>query len=87
LLKDSNLEGKEIWYITAPASVPLSSIKEFSLQGVEENKEILSYNGDEYALVPDASEAMAHTKVMVPNGPGNDYLAGRHAYTNTIFHR
>lgn len=84
LLQDSNLQGKEVWYITAPASVPLSTIKEFSLQGVEEHKEILSYNGDDYAFVPDASEARAHTKIMVLSGPSNNYVAGRYAYMNTI---
>jgi hypothetical protein len=77
LLKDSNLRGKEIWYITAPASVSLSSVEELSLLNIQERKEILSHNGDAYAFVPDASEAKSYTKVMVPNSSDDSYHIGR----------
>lgn len=84
LLKSSNLQGKEIWYITAPASVPLSSIEELSLLNIKERKEILSHNGDEYSFVQDTSEAKEYTKVMVPNTAGDGYRTGRCACINRV---
>lgn len=78
LLNGSNLEGKEIWYITAPASVPLGSIEGLSLHGVKERKDVLSYNGDGFSFAPGASEAKASTKVMVPNTSDGGYHTGKH---------
>jgi hypothetical protein len=85
ILNNSNLEGKEIWYITAPAAVPLSSLEDLSLQAIQERKQILSYNGDDYAFVPDSSESNASTKVMVPNSSNDGYRTGRYTDLETTF--
>lgn len=85
LLKGSNIEGKEIWYITAPASVPLSSIEGLSLLAVKERKKILSYKGDDYAFASGASEVKASTKVMVPNTSDGSYRTGKHADSDTAY--
>lgn len=76
LLTGPNLEGKEIWYITAPASVALSSIEGLSMQAIQEREQIVSHNGDGYAFVPDANEANGFTKVMVPNSSNDGYHTG-----------
>ena len=78
LLTGSNLEGKEIWYITAPALVPLSSIEGLSLQAIKEREQIASHDGDGYAFVPDANEANRFTKVMVPNSSNDGYHTSRY---------
>lgn len=79
LFSSSNLEGKEIWYITAPASVPLSSIDDLSSQAIEKRENILSHNGDGYSFVPDANEGEAITKVMVPSSSKSGYHTSMHS--------
>src|SRR6516164_3177590 len=44
----SNLAGKQLWYITAPASVPISAVKQVSLQDVQLGKPALSLGGHDY---------------------------------------
>jgi hypothetical protein len=85
LLKESNLQGKQIWYITAPASVPLSSVKEFSLLDIKERRKILSHDGDNYSFVQDASEAKTSTKILVPNASDDGYRSSMQAYPHTDF--
>lgn len=82
-LKGSNLEGKEIWYITAPASVPVSSIEDLSLQAIQERKVILSQNGDDYAFMADTSDTSESTKVMIPKSSDGGYHTGMHTYSVT----
>jgi hypothetical protein len=81
-LKGSNLEGKEIWYITAPVSVPLSSIENMSLQAIQEHKVVLSHNGDDYAVIEDSSGANESTMVMLPKSSDDGYHTGKH--TNPV---
>lgn len=87
LLSSPNLEEKEIWYITVPASVPLSSIENLSLQAIEKRENILSHNGDEYYFVPDSNEVEAAAKVMVPSSSKTGYHTsmhnGSHSFCNT----
>jgi hypothetical protein len=77
LFKRSNLEGKQIWYLTAPASVPVSSIQEISLQDAKNGKAILSHNGEDYGFVQDSAEDSMHTKIMVPNSSDDGYRTGK----------
>lgn len=85
LFKESNLQGKQIWYITAPASAPLSSIEELSLLDIKEHRKVLSHKGDNYGFFEDESEATAITKVLVPSSSDDGYRSGRQTYINTSF--
>jgi hypothetical protein len=85
LFKESNLQGKQIWYITAPASAPLSSIEELSLLDIKEHRKVLSHKGDDYGFIEDESEATAITKVLVPSSSDDGYRSGRQTYINTSF--
>ena len=73
------LQGKQIWYITAPPSVPLGSIKEVSVRQVAEGSSILSYKGAEYGLMPEADNGHTEKLLLVPSPEDNHYrLAGAH---------
>jgi hypothetical protein len=79
LFQNSNLEGRQIWYITAPGSVPIASIQEASLAKIQKGEVVMLHNDKNYALVQDPSEDAAYTKVMVPNSAENDYRPGDYA--------
>ncbi|TVY30911.1 hypothetical protein LHYA1_G000779 [Lachnellula hyalina] len=74
--KKSSLEGKQIWYFTAPASVPISSIKKMSLSAVEDGEKVCSHNNHDYGFVKDTAEDKTYTKIMVPNSSDDGYQTG-----------
>lgn len=86
LLTGSSLENKEIWYISTPASVSLSSIEELSLRAIEERAEVITHNGDAYAFVTDAKDGKTSTKVMVPSSSDSGYLTSRSILHHSLSH-
>ncbi|KAL8789075.1 MAG: hypothetical protein Q9213_001338 [Squamulea squamosa] len=73
------LQGKQIWYITAPAGVPINSIKEVPIPKVAEGDSIISYKGDDYGLITEAHTNERRRLLLVPSLEGNDYRpAGTH---------
>lgn len=75
--KKSALEGKQIWYFTAPASVPIASIGEMSLKAAQNGKAIVNHKGAEYGFVRDTAEDKTYTKIMVPNSSDDGYKMSR----------
>jgi DNA-directed RNA polymerase I subunit RPA34.5 len=78
------LEGKQIWYITAPASVPLSSIEQVSLRDIEKNKKVLSHMGNDYGFIQDAAEVKTYSKIMTPNSSDDGYRTGKYDQSKQI---
>jgi hypothetical protein len=78
LFSKSGLEGKQIWYITAPASVPISSIQKVSLAGIKQGEAILSHNGSNYGFQQDASVNSTYTKIVMPNSSDDGYRTGKY---------
>jgi hypothetical protein len=76
------MEGKQIWYITAPASVPISSIQEMSLANIQNGNVVLSHNDNDYGIVQDSSADVRYTKVMVTTGAEDEYRTGNHTQVN-----
>ncbi|KAL4990998.1 DNA-directed RNA polymerase I subunit RPA34.5-domain-containing protein [Aspergillus falconensis] len=50
----SNLAGKQVFHITAPAFLPLSKVKEVSLAGALKGKPILKHGGVSYGIPVDS---------------------------------
>ncbi len=81
MFSPTNLAGKEIWHITAPSSVPISSIKEVSQQSIISRSSILSYKGSNYGLIPDSSTNEA---LLLPSAENNDYKSHNAAIVQTL---
>jgi hypothetical protein len=47
----SNTQGKQIWYITAPASVPITTLKEVALEKVVKGQSVFSHESKVYGFV------------------------------------
>ncbi|KAL8846045.1 MAG: hypothetical protein Q9221_008841 [Calogaya cf. arnoldii] len=67
------LHDKQIWYITAPASVPVSLIEEVSKCEVAEGASILSYKNAEYGLIAEPDTKHEGKLLLVPSPEHNDY--------------
>ncbi|KAL8686070.1 MAG: hypothetical protein Q9224_005561, partial [Gallowayella concinna] len=78
------LRGKQIWHITAPAIVPVNSIKDVPLQKVAEGGSILSYKGGDYGLVTEADADYDGKVLLVPSAEDNDYRPTRAPIERTL---
>ncbi|KAL8674303.1 MAG: hypothetical protein Q9168_001296 [Polycauliona sp. 1 TL-2023] len=71
--------GKKIWHITAPASVPISLIKDVSARKMAEGASILSYKNAEYGLIAESDTKHGENLLLLPSLDNNDYrLSGAH---------
>ncbi|KAL1886114.1 hypothetical protein Plec18167_000043 [Paecilomyces lecythidis] len=62
----SDLRGKQVFHITAPASLPLSSIKEVSLAKVLSGEPVLEHKGVKYGIPADTiSQQDADEKILL----------------------
>ncbi|KAL8923324.1 MAG: hypothetical protein Q9208_004724 [Pyrenodesmia sp. 3 TL-2023] len=68
-----NLQGKQMWHITFPASVPIDLIKEVPIQKVASGDPILSYKDAEYGLVAEADVDGVEKVLLVPAMNDNSY--------------
>ena len=73
-LSPANLKGKQIWHITAPSNLPLSSITRLSLDAIQSGAPVLTHKGVEYVLKSDASHTATPT-VLLPTAAGYENLA------------
>lgn len=72
-LSGSALQGKQLWYITIPTSVPVSSITAVSTRSFSTGAAILSYNGAEYGLIPETHDKTAQRMVLLPSSNTGEY--------------
>ncbi|KAK5201776.1 hypothetical protein LTR16_001514 [Cryomyces antarcticus] len=69
-----NLAGKQVWYITAPASVAITAIKDVSLEAVRKGKSVLQHEGIDYGFVMDASGGET-ARLLLPSDSDEKYRA------------
>jgi hypothetical protein len=70
LFDPSTISSKQIWHITAPSSVPLSSIKSVSLSAIQSHQTVLSHDGTDYNL---AEEPTNNARVLLPSSRSDAY--------------
>lgn len=76
LFRDAKAEGKQIWYFTAPASLPIEVIQEHAIpfEKLKAGAPIISYDGKDFGGMADADADVANAiTVMVPNKAGENY--------------
>lgn len=71
----AQLEGKQVWYITAPASLPVTVVQDLSIpvDKAENGQPVLSHNGEDYRMVFDDPSASSTYRLLIPNKKGNEY--------------
>lgn len=69
-LFNSDLQGKQIWHITAPSGIPLSSLTELTLSSISAAEPVLSYEDMPYVLNEDHTVGADSTALLVPSKGG-----------------
>jgi len=72
--------GKQIWHITAPSDVPLSSVTEVALDAIQSGKPLLNHKGTDYILSEDTT-SNGQESVLLPGADGYTPVQQRVAKT------
>lgn len=69
------MEGKQVWYITAPASLPVTIVQDLSipLDSAQKGLPVLTHNGDDYRLAFEDPSASSSFRLLIPNKKGHEY--------------
>ena len=82
ILAPSNLQGKQIWHITAPESIPISLVKKVPIQNIGNGASVLEHHGAKYGLVPESDvEQCSSRALLLPSTQNNNYRLSK---TNII---
>lgn len=82
--KQAKKEGKQIWYFTAPANVPIEVVQKsaIALDKVQQRQPIFKYNGKDYVAGLDDGGEAAAIKVIIPHRSGVKYTGRKLASRN-----
>jgi hypothetical protein len=80
----SNLKGKGLWHITAPASVPLTLIEQFALDAIGSGERVLSIKGDDYRFRPEVIRPDNQRRLLLLDRATKSYKATPHAISQTL---
>jgi hypothetical protein len=72
-----NLDGKQIWHITAPADVPLSQLKEVAMDKALAGGVILTRKGIDYGFVAGDKNEQGAREVLIPRQNGYKAVSAR----------
>ena len=82
ILAPTNLQGKQIWHITVPESVPISLVKEVPTQNIGNGAPIVEHHGAKYGLVPESEvEQSSSRALLLPSTQTSTYQSSK---TNII---
>ncbi|TLD33814.1 hypothetical protein PspLS_00969 [Pyricularia sp. CBS 133598] len=75
IFKQAKREGKQIWYFTTPASVPVSVVEKmnFPMRNAQTGEPIVSHNGVDYGVDLGATGVPSTYKILVSAKKGNKY--------------
>lgn len=70
-LSSADVQGKQVWHITAPANLPISALTEVALDSIQSGKPVLSHKGSDYVLSEDKGATTGNaTVVLLPEKDG-----------------
>ncbi|KAL1873927.1 hypothetical protein Daus18300_003799 [Diaporthe australafricana] len=73
--ENAQMEGKQVWYITAPASLPVTVVQDLTIPMDQAQKglPVLTHNGDDYRLAFDDPSASSSFRLLIPHKKGQEY--------------
>ncbi|KAI1098091.1 DNA-directed RNA polymerase I subunit RPA34.5-domain-containing protein [Jackrogersella minutella] len=82
----ANLEGKQVWYFTAPASLPITVLKdiEIDLSKATTGEALLNHKGDDYGLDLESRATSTQIQLLIPSRGGDKYAALNRGIDSTV---
>lgn len=78
----AQLDGKQVWYITTPASLPVTLVHDLTIpmEDAEKGKPVLTHNGEDYRMAFDNPSASSAFRLLVPDKKGDEYSLREHTH-------
>ena len=73
LSNSGDLDGREIFHISAPKVVPISTIKSFAYQSLSDGSAVVSHGGSDYGFAPSGAKGSSNSALLVPSPDDNAY--------------
>jgi hypothetical protein len=85
IFRNAKSEGKQLWYFTVPAALPIEVIQEHAipLEKIRAGAPIVAYDGDDYTASSDSVVDTSIT-VIIPNKAGNKYQTLNRSVERTV---
>ncbi|KAG8529058.1 uncharacterized protein KY384_005693 [Bacidia gigantensis] len=81
----AQLDGRQIWHITAPSSVPFSALKGITTRNITDGSSVLSHAGNDHGLVPRLdTDATGSDILLVASTEANEYVHVKIPISNTL---
>jgi hypothetical protein len=82
----AKMEGKQVWYFTAPASIPISVVEKLEIpidtsRGAEA---IFSHDGDNYGIALDEAASSSMIQLLIPKESGSRYETGIYPFPSSF---
>ncbi|KAM3515829.1 hypothetical protein MY11210_000600 [Beauveria gryllotalpidicola] len=83
---EANQQGKQLWYFTLPANVPVSVVEnlEFPLDSSQQCGSILRQNGEDYGVSFNSMPPTKSVHILIPSADGSTYESSRHAVNEVM---
>ncbi|GAW13264.1 hypothetical protein ANO14919_026440 [Xylariales sp. No.14919] len=83
---NANLEGKQVWYFTAPASLPITVLKdmEIDLSKATSGGPLLTHGGDNYGLDLESYATNTQIQLLIPSQGGEKYTSLNRGIDSTV---
>lgn len=75
---EANLQGKQVWYFTVPANVPISVVQNMEIPMNQSNRDdrVFSHDGEEYGISFDSMMPKSSIQILIPSADGAQYRSG-----------
>lgn len=86
IFSPANLAGKQIWHITLPSGIPITSLEEVDLEQAKSGTTIITHNDTEFGLRVESSEDAGKDglRLLVPINGGVGYQAAAVLFNTTL---
>ncbi|OAA49638.1 DNA-directed RNA polymerase I, subunit RPA34.5 [Metarhizium rileyi] len=75
MCNQANLQGKQVWYFTVPANVPISVVQnmEIPMNQSQRGNSIFSHDGEDYGISLDSMTPKSSIQILIPSVDGARY--------------
>lgn len=79
ICNQANMQGKQVWYFTVPANVPISVVQnmEIPMNQSQRGDSIFSHNGEDYGISLDSMTPKSSIQILIPSPDGTRYQSGK----------
>ncbi|KAG5928782.1 hypothetical protein E4U42_008037 [Claviceps africana] len=75
ICSEANLAGKQVWYFTVPANVPISVVQNMEIPMNQSNRDdrVFSHDGEDYGISFDSMVPKSSIQILIPSADGAQY--------------